>query len=157
MAESLCGTQAKQFKKAFGTDTILGDIEYFSNSFHLHVSENVTPFDKQDYEWCPFHLIEGGHIQYVRLENPENLEATKAIIERGMQKGFYQGVNFNALYCSDCGHSSQGSAYLKCPECGSPNVTCISRVCGYLGYSNVNGQSRMNDAKMTEIKDRVSM
>lgn len=156
-AESLTGTQAKQFKKAFGTDTILGDIEYFSNSFHLHVSENVTPFDKQDYEWQPFHLIEGGHIQYVRLENPENLEATKAIIERGMQKGFYQGVNFNALYCSDCGHSSQGSSYLKCPECGSPNVTCISRVCGYLGYSNVNGQSRMNDAKMTEIKDRVSM
>ena len=45
----------------------------------------------------------------------------------------------------------------KCPHCGSSNLSVISRVCGYLGYSNVNGMSRMNDGKMAEIKNRVSM
>ena len=45
----------------------------------------------------------------------------------------------------------------KFPHCGSSNLSVISRVCGYLGYSNVNGMSRMNDGKMAEIKNRVSM
>ena len=44
-----------------------------------------------------------------------------------------------------------------CPHCGSRNLSVISRVCGYLGYSNVNGVSRMNDGKMAEIKNRKSM
>ena len=101
-------------------------------------------------------MCEGGHIQYVRLTNPENFEADKAIIERGMDMGFYQGVNFDAAYCNNCGKHSTNVMF-KCPHCGSDNLSVISRVCGYLGYSNVNGQSRMNDGKMAEIKRRVSM
>lgn len=156
-AENLTGVQAKQFVDTWGTGTVLGDIKYFSNSFHLHVSEDITPVEKQDKEFSLFHMIEGGHIQYVRLENPENFEATKAIIERGMEHGFYQGVNFNALYCNDCHKSHQGGEYTSCPECGSHNVVAISRVCGYLGFSKVNGESRMNEAKMQEIAERKSM
>ncbi len=98
----------------------------------------------------------GGHIQYVRLDNPENFAAVKAVIARGMKKGFYQGVNFDSAYCGDCGQHSTNVLF-KCPHCGSENLSVISRVCGYLGYSNVNGMSRMNDGKMAEIRNRRSM
>lgn len=152
-AESLCGTQAKQYREYTG-DNQFGD--YFTNSFHLHVSEDVTPFEKQDKEYELFHKCNGGHIQYVRLDNPNNFNAVKTLIERGMSMGFYQGVNFDAAYCEDCGSHSTNVGN-TCPHCGSHNLSIISRVCGYLGYSNVNGKSRMNDAKMAEIKDRKSM
>ena len=152
-AESLCGTQAKQYRKYTG-DNQFGD--YFTNSFHLHVSEDVTPFEKQDKEYELFHKCNGGHIQYVRVDNPDNVDAVKALVQRGMSMGFYQGVNFDAAYCEDCGSHSTNVGN-TCPHCGSHNLSIISRVCGYLGYSNVNGKSRMNDAKMAEIKDRKSM
>lgn len=152
-AESLCGTQATQYREYTG-DTQFGN--YFSNSFHCHVSEDITPVEKQDTEYEAFHKVAGGHIQYVRLDNPSNIEAVKAIIERGMSLGFYQGVNFDACYCSDCGNSFTNGG-ITCPKCGSHNITTISRVCGYLGYSNINGKSRMNDSKLAEIKDRKSM
>ena len=83
-------------------------------------------------------------------------EAVKAVIRRGMKKGFYQGVNFDSAYCGDCGRHSTNVLF-KCPHCGSANLSVISRVCGYLGYSNVNGMSRMNDGKMAEIRNRKSM
>lgn len=152
-AESLCGTQAKQYRECTG-DNQFGD--YFTNSFHLHVSEDVTPFEKQDKEYELFHKCNGGHIQYVRVDNPDNVDAVKALVQRGMSMGFYQGVNFDAAYCEDCGSHSTNVGN-TCPHCGSHNLSVISRVCGYLGYSNVNGKSRMNDAKMAEIKDRKSM
>lgn len=152
-AESLCSTQAKQYADFTGDDQFG---EYFSNSFHCHVSEHITPAEKQDLECDAFHMCNGGHIQYVRIDNPENTLALKAIILRGMRRGFYQGVNFDAAYCENCGKHST-NVMNKCPYCGSTNLTVISRVCGYLGYSNINGNSRMNDGKMAEIKDRVSM
>lgn len=148
-----CMKQAQQYKNLTG-DNQFG--EYFSNSFHCHVSEHITPIEKQDAEFNLFHKVAGGHIQYVRIDNPENLVALKTIIERGMEMGFYQGVNFNITKCNECGQTSYNSS-LKCPHCGSTNTSVISRVCGYLGYSNLNGQTRMNDGKMCEIKDRVSM
>ena len=163
-AESLCGTQAKQFADFCAGRGVKNDFEgqehydpaYFSNSFHVNVTEDITPFEKQDAEFNNFHLCEGGHIQYVRVDNPENLESVETVIRRGMENGFYQGVNFDSAYCNDCGkHSS--NVLDKCPHCGSHNLSVISRVCGYLGYSNVNGHSRMNDAKMAEIHKRVSM
>lgn len=152
-AESLCGTQAKQYREYTG-DNQFGD--YFTNSFHLHVSEDVTPFEKQDKECELFHKCNGGHICYVRLDNPNNFNAVKTLIERGMSMGFYQGVNFDAAYCEDCGSHSTNVGN-TCPHCGSHNLSVISRICGYLGYSNINGKSRMNDAKMAEIRDRKSM
>ena len=152
-AESLCMKQAQQYKNLTG-DEQFG--EYFSNSFHCHVSEHITPIEKQDAEFNLFHKVAGGHIQYVRIDNPENLVALKTIIERGMEMGFYQGVNFDSTKCNECGQTSYNSS-LKCLHCGSTNINTISRVCGYLGYSNLNGQTRMNDGKMCEIKDRVSM
>ena len=163
-AESLCATQAKQyaaFGRARATDTVVEHTEhyspeYFTNSVHVNVTEEITPFEKQDHEFRDFHLCEGGHIQYVRLDNPENLDAVKAVVERGMEMGFYQGVNFDSAYCNECGAHST-NVLMQCPHCGSRDISVISRVCGYLGYSNVNGISRMNEGKMAEIHNRKSM
>lgn len=163
-AESLCATQAGQYDRfceKMGVENVFVSTphyspEYFTNSFHVNVTEEISPFEKQDHEFEDFHLCEGGHIQYVRLDNPENMQAVRAMIRRGMEKGFYQGVNFDSAYCGDCGEHSTNVLF-KCPHCGSSNLSVISRVCGYLGYSNVNGMSRMNDGKMAEIKNRVSM
>lgn len=163
-AESLCATQAKQYDewcKKEGVENVFRNSkhyspDYFTNSFHCNVSEDITPFEKQDKEFDNFHIASGGHIQYVRVDNPENLDALKAVVERGMQMGFYQGVNFDAVYCNDCGEHSSNSLG-KCPKCGSRNISVISRVCGYLGYTNVNGKTRMNDGKLAEIHDRKSM
>lgn len=152
-AENLCGVQAKQYADYTG-DHQFG--EYFTNSFHMHVNENITPFEKQDAEYKMFHMCNGGHIQYVRVTNPENLQALKALVLRGMEKGYYQGINFDSVYCEDC-HKHSTNAMNKCPHCGSTNLSVISRVCGYLGYTKANGSTRMNDAKLAEIKDRVSM
>ena len=163
-AESLCATQAKQydaFCRARSTDNVFTHTEhyspeYFTNSFHVNVTEEITPFEKQDHEFRDFHLCEGGHIQYVRLDNPENIDAVKAVVRRGMEMGFYQGVNFDSAYCNECGAHST-NVLLQCPHCGSRDISVISRVCGYLGYSNVNGISRMNEGKMAEIHNRKSM
>lgn len=163
-AESLTGTQARQyavFCRERGIDNVFEHTEhfdpmYFSNSFHVNVTEDITPFEKQDAEFESFHLAPGGHIQYVRLTNPENFEADAAIIRRGMKMGFYQGVNFDSAYCNDCGTHSN-NVLNKCPHCGSTNLSVISRVCGYLGYSNMNGRTRMNDGKQREIERRISM
>lgn len=152
-AENLCGVQAKQYADYTG-DHQFG--EYFTNSFHMHVNEPITPFEKQNAEYKMFHMCNGGHIQYVRVTNPENLQALKALVLRGMEKGYYQGINFDSVYCEDC-HKHSTNAMNKCPHCGSTNLSVISRVCGYLGYTKANGSTRMNDAKLAEIKDRVSM
>lgn len=125
-AESLCGTQAKQYKEYTG-DSQFGD--YFTNSFHCHVSEDINPFVKQNKEFKLFHKCNGGHIQYVRIENPDNYKGLKAIIQRGMKLGFYQGVNFDSAYCNDCGEHSTNVLF-TCPKCGSNNLTVLSRVCG---------------------------
>ena len=158
-AESLCGTQMQQYHdycKSHGVKDEFEGRNYFTNSFHIHVAEDISPVEKQTWEFHLFHKVQGGHIQYIRIDNPENLKAVKALIIRGMYNGFYQGVNFDAAVCEDCGeHSTNVGKH--CPHCGSNNISVISRVCGYLGYSNVNGHSRMNDAKMAEIKDRKSM
>lgn len=127
-AENLCGVQAKQYADYTG-DHQFG--EYFTNSFHMHVTENITPFEKQDAEYEMFHLCNGGHIVYNRVTNPENLQALKALILRGMDKGFYQGINFDSVYCEDC-HKHSTNAMNKCPHCGSHNLSIISRVCGLI-------------------------
>lgn len=154
-AESLATLQAKQCKERFGIIKGVDDKEYVSNSFHCAVWEDITPIQKQDAEERFFHISNGGHIQYCRYPNGENLEAIKAIVRRAMDKGFYEGVNIEKNYCDDCGHQFYEGD--ECPVCHSKNITQINRVCGYLGFSKVKGTSRMNDGKLAEIRDRKSM
>lgn len=154
-AESLCGTQAKQFRNKYGVIKGVSDKEYFTNSFHLHVSEDVSGIEKQNKEYTLFHKIVGGHIQYVRYNVNYNLNAIRTIVTRAMRMGFYEGVNFQASHCDECGANFvEGDV---CPVCGSHNISTMSRVCGYLGYTRLNGGTRMNSAKLCELRDRVSM
>lgn len=154
-AESLCGLQVQQFRKKYGIIENVSDREYVSNSFHCHVSEDISPIQKQDLENRFWNLMNGGKIQYVKYPVDYNTDAVRTLIHRAMDMGFYEGVNLSLSYCDDCGH--QELEMDVCPKCGSKNLTKIDRMNGYLSYSRVKGDTRLNDAKMAEIKDRRSM
>ncbi|MDD6484800.1 MAG: anaerobic ribonucleoside-triphosphate reductase [Clostridiales bacterium] len=154
-AESLCGLQITQFRKKYGVIENVSDREYVSNSFHCHVTEDITPIEKQDLEGRFWNLVNGGKIQYVKYPVSYNKEAIRTLVRRAMQKGFYEGVNLSLAYCDDCGHEELEMDV--CPECGSRNLTKIDRMNGYLSYSRVKGDTRLNSAKMAEIADRKSM
>ena len=154
-AESLCGLQVEQFRKKYGIIAKVSDRPYVSNSFHCHVTEDLTPIEKQDLEGRFWELCNGGKIQYVRYPIDYNIEAIKSLIRRAMELGFYEGVNLSLAYCDDCGH--QELEMDVCPKCGSSNLTKIDRMNGYLSYSRVHGDTRLNAAKMAEIAERKSM
>ena len=154
-AENLCGLQVQQFRKKYGIIEGVSDREYVSNSFHCHVAEDITPIEKQDKEFRFWDLCNGGKIQYVKYPIDYNKEAIKTLIRRAMDMGFYEGVNLSLAYCDDCGH--QELEMDVCPVCGSRNLTKIDRMNGYLSYSRVHGDTRLNDAKMAEIAERKSM
>ncbi len=154
-AENLCGLQVKQFRSKYGIVENVSDREYVSNSFHCHVAEDITPIQKQDLENRFWNLFNGGKIQYVKYPIDYNTEAVKTLIRRAMDMGFYEGVNMSLSYCDNCGHSQLEMDI--CPKCGSENLTKIDRMNGYLSYSRVKGDTRLNSAKMAEIKDRRSM
>lgn len=154
-AENLCGLQVQQFRKKYGIKDKVSDRGYVSNSFHCHVAEKISPIEKQNLENRFWNLFNGGKIQYVKYPISYNSDAIKTLLKRAMDKGFYEGVNLSLAYCDDCGH--QELSMDSCPKCGSRNLTKIDRMNGYLSYSRVNGDTRLNEAKMEEIKDRVSM
>lgn len=155
-AESLCGLQVTQFRQKYGIIEGVSDKGYTSNSFHCYVGEDITPVEKQDLEKRFWNLFNGGKIQYVRYPIGYNTEAIKTLVRRAMRYGFYEGVNLALSYCDDCGHKEENMDN-NCPVCGSTNLTKIDRMNGYLSYSRVKGDSRLNEAKMEEVRDRISM
>lgn len=154
-AESLCGLQVTQFRRKYGVIENVSDREYVSNSFHCHVTEDITPIEKQNLENRFWELSNGGKIQYVKYPISYNKDAIKTLIRRAMDLGFYEGVNLSLAYCDDCGYEELEMDV--CPKCGSRNLTKIDRMNGYLSYSRVKGDTRLNAAKMAEIAERKSM
>lgn len=180
-AESLCGKQVKQFRDKYGIIKGVSDRPYISNSFHCHVSCDITPIEAQDKEYELFHKFLGGHIQYVRYPIDYNLAAMKRLIRRAMKMGFYEGVNMSMATCEECGHKQLEMKI--CPRCGSKNISQIDRMNGYLQWTktasietknarmdlsgNIDeimktvdkeavGATRTSDFKAAEIADRVS-
>lgn len=127
-AESLCGLQVEQFRKIYGIVENVSDRAYVSNSFHCHVSEDMSPIEKQDKEERFWNYFNGGKIQYCRYTLDYNIEAIKTLVLRAMKKGFYEGVNLAMCYCEDCGY--QQVEMDICPKCGSKNITKIDRMNG---------------------------
>ena len=154
-AESLCGLQVEQFRKIYGIVENVSDKPYVSNSFHCHVSEQMSPIEKQDKEERFWDLFNGGKIQYCRYNLGYNILAIKTLVLRAMEKGFYEGVNLAMCYCEECGY--QQVEMDECPKCGSSMITKIDRMNGYLGFTRVHGETRYNEAKNAEIADRKSM
>lgn len=155
-AETLCGLQVQQFRKEYGIVKNVSDREYVSNSFHCHVTEDITPIAKQNREYAFWELFNGGKIQYVRYPLDYNVDAIRTLVKRAMKMGYYEGVNLSLSYCDDCGYQAADIGD-ECPICGSKNLTKIDRMNGYLAYSRRNGDTRLNAAKMAEIADRKSM
>ena len=106
-------------------------------------------------EYRFWNLFNGGKIQYVKYPLNYNIKAIKIMVRRAMDMGFYEGVNLALSYCDDCGHQELNME--SCSHCGSSNLTKIDRMNGYLSYSRVHGDTRLNHAKMEEIAERVSM
>ena len=154
-AESLTGLQVQQFRAKYGIIENVSDHAYVSNSFHCHVAEEITPIEKQNLEHRFWNLCNGGKIQYVKYPIDYNIDALKTLVRRAMDMGFYEGVNLSLAYCDDCGH--QELEMETCLKCGGKNLTKIERMNGYLSYSRVKGDTRLNDAKMAEIAERKSM
>ena len=154
-AESLAEKQVYQFRNKYGIIKDVSDRLYVSNSFHCHVTEDITPIQKQDSEKRFWEMLNGGKIQYVRYPISYNTKAVQTLVERAMDLGFYEGVNLELSYCDDCGHEELNMDV--CPKCGSRNLTKISRMNGYLSYSRVKGDTRLNKGKMAELSDRISM
>lgn len=154
-AESLCEKQVYQFRDKYGIIKDVSDRLYVSNSFHCHVTEDITPIEKQNSERRFWELLNGGKIQYVKYPISYNTEAVQTLVDRAMELGFYEGVNLELSYCDDCGHEELNMDV--CPKCGSRNLTKISRMNGYLSYSRVKGDTRLNKGKMAELAERKSM
>lgn len=150
-----CGTQVEQFRSLYGIIKNVSDRTYVSNSFHCHVTEDISPIVKQDKEYRFWDMFNGGKIQYVRYPLGYNINAVRALVLRAMKLGFYEGVNLSLSYCEDCGYEQVDMD--KCPECGSENITKVDRMNGYLSYTRVKGETRYNKAKNDEIRDRKSM
>ena len=125
-AESLCGLLIEQFRKKYGIIENVSDKPYVSNSFHCHVSEDISPIEKQDLEGRFWNYFNGGKIQYCRYPINYNKEAVTTLIRRAMEKGYYEGVNLSLSYCEDCGHQELDMDI--CPKCGSELITKIDRI-----------------------------
>ena len=151
-AEGLSGRFTKMDRRKYGVIPGVTDRDYYVNSFHVDVKENITIVDKIKRE-APFHaLTKGGHITYVELdgEAQKNVKAIAKIVKVMNDEGIgYGSVNHPVDTCHNCGY--RGVIYDKCPICKSDNILRMRRITGYL----TGDLSSWNSAKRAEERDRV--
>lgn len=152
-AESLIERFQNLNRKKFGEIKNVTDRKYMTNSFHQGVWQELVPYNKIDLEAKMFHHTLGGRISYCEWPYGINPRILTQSLNYAMEKGLYWGVNIESSTCNDC--YERGEFDDICPHCGSDNVTSVNRTCGYLSYSKIKGQSRYNEGKKEEIKDRV--
>lgn len=152
-AESLIYRFNKLNQEQYGLIENVTNREYMTNSFHLHVTEEVSVPEKISFE-APFHNIAtGGRISYCEFPYAVDNNVLMHAVDFAMNKGMYYGVNVISATCPNCNH--HGDFDDSCPKCGNTEITSVSRVCGYLSFGKVKGDSRYNIGKQAEIKDRV--
>ncbi|MDR2939898.1 MAG: anaerobic ribonucleoside triphosphate reductase [Clostridiales bacterium] len=155
-AEGLSGRFVKMDKKIFGEVKGVTDRDYYTNSFHVPVYYNISAFEKISVE-SPYHeLTNAGHITYVELDGDpsKNLAAFEKIVRHMKESNIgYGSINFPVDRDPVCGYS--GIINETCPKCGREEGNIpferIRRITGYL----VGTLSRFNNAKLSEVKDRV--
>lgn len=151
-AENLCYTAMKKFRARYGIIEGVSDRDYFTNSVHVPVWENVDPFEKIDLESQLTGYSSAGCITYVELpaSTVHNLEALETLVNYAMDHDLpYFAVNVPNDVCNDCGYTGE---FDKCPSCGSENVNHLRRVTGYLTGDY---KTAFNKGKQEEVKDRV--
>ena len=151
-AENLCYTAMKKFKEDFGEIPNVSDRDYFTNSMHVPVWKEISPFDKIDIESELTGYSSAGCITYVELEGAvlKNLDALEQIVSYAMDKDIpYFAINVPNDTCNECGWT--GEIENECPECGSKDIQRLRRVTGYL---TGNYTTAFNYGKQKEVEDR---
>lgn len=153
MAENLCYTAMKKFKDKYGIISNVSDKEFFTNSIHVPVWEQVSPFEKIDIESQLTGYSSAGCITYVELDSSvkNNLKALEQIVNYAMDHDIpYFALNVPNDTCLDCGYCDEFND--RCPECGSSHIQQLRRVTGYLTGDYT---SAFNLGKQAETKQRV--
>lgn len=152
-AENLCYTAMKKFKDKYGEIPNVSDHEYFTNSMHVPVWHEISPFDKIDIESQLTGYSSAGCITYVELDGAvkHNVDALEQIVNYAMDHDIpYFAVNVPNDTCLDCGYCDEFND--QCPECGSENIQQLRRVTGYL---TGNYKTAFNWGKQKETEERV--
>jgi len=151
-AEGLSGRFTRMDRKRYGVIPGVNDLDYYVNSFHVDVREEIGMHDKIRRE-APFHAITlGGHISYIELdgEAKKNVSVILKLVKTMKDTGIgYGSINHPVDTCQDCGY--RGIIYDKCPVCASDRIARLRRITGYLTGS----LESWNSAKQAEEHDRV--
>ena len=152
-AENLCHTALVKFKNKYGEIPNVSDKEFFTNSMHVPVWKEMSPFDKIDIESQLTGYSSAGCITYVELDSgvKNNIDALETIVNYAMDKDIpYFAVNVPNDTCLDCGYCDEFNDH--CPECLSRNIQQLRRVTGYL---TGNYTTAFNVGKQDEVHYRV--
>ena len=152
-AENLCYTAMKRFKDKYGEIPNVSDREYFTNSIHVPVWHEMSPFDKIDIESQLTGYSNAGCITYVELDSTvdKNIDALEEIVNYAMDKDIpYFAINIPNDTCLECGYTGEFND--ECPMCGSHHIQQLRRVTGYL---TGNYKDAFNWGKQKETEDRV--
>ena len=150
-AENLCYTAMKKFKKQYGEIKNVSDRDFFTNSMHVPVWKEVSPFDKIDIESQLTGYSNAGCITYVELDSgvKNNLQALETLVNYAMDKDIpYFAVNVPNDTCLDCGYCDEFNDH--CPECGSDHIQQLRRVTGYLtgDYKSAFNKGKQQETEM---------
>ena len=153
---------AKCLQKRFGIIEGVTDKNYITNSYHVHVTENINAFDKLKFESQFQKLSPGGAISYVEVPNmQDNIDAVIAVMKYIYDNIMYAELNTKSDYCMECGYDGEikiveekdsGKHVWECPNCGNRDQDKMSvarRTCGYIGTQF------WNQGRTQEIKERV--
>ena len=152
-AENLCHTALKKFRDKYGVIPNVSDKEFFTNSIHVPVWKEISPFDKIDIESELTGYSSAGCITYVELESSvkNNLKGLEQIVNYAMDHDIpYFAVNVPNDTCLECGYTDEINSY--CPMCHSTNIQRLRRVTGYL---TGNYTTAFNYGKQDEVHHRV--
>lgn len=152
-AENLCFTAMKKFQNRFGHILGVSDHDFFTNSIHVPVWEQIDVFDKIDIESQLTGYSSAGCITYVELPSTaeNNIDALEAIVNYAMDKDIpYFAINVPNDACLDCGYTGEFDD--SCPACGSKHFQQLRRVTGYLSGDY---KTAFNAGKQQEVEQRV--
>lgn len=152
-AENLCHTALEKFKEKYGVLEDISDKDFFTNSMHVPVWKEMSPFEKIDIESQLTGYSSAGCITYVELDSgiKNNLDALETLVNYAMDKDIpYFAVNVPNDTCLNCGYCDEFNDH--CPECGSTNIQQLRRVTGYL---TGNYTTAFNQGKQDEVRHRV--
>lgn len=152
-AENLCYTAMQNFKKKYGEIPNVSDKEFFTNSMHVPVWIEMTPFEKIDIESQLTGYSSAGCITYVELDetSKHNIDALDTLVNYAMKKDIpYFAINVPNDMCTNCGYTDEISD--TCPKCGSCEIRRLRRVTGYLTNDY---KTAFNKGKQQEVEMRV--